>query len=182
MSARPATLTPWARGGLAALCVLLAASVLARTHVYRQGSEGGAVARDASGGPVDLGRGVLLPRSAARPFTAQVEPCWAPVSVDFVRVRPYDPDPSRVGRPRPVGRVFHVYHGWELGRRFVTIRLNAIYVARTAYARLTLRAIPATDELALRIVVPPGCDASPEQVMSVLRSIRPPSARSPVRD
>ena len=176
MSARPATLTPWARGGLAALCVLLAASVLVRTYAYRQGSEDGAAARDAPGGGVDLGRGVLLPRDAAKPLAISVASCSVPVSVSFVRARPEAPDPSLVGRPEPAGRIVYVYRGWDLGSRFVTLSLNAIYVARAVYARMTMGALPATDDLALRIVVPPGCEASPEQVMSVLRSTRPPPA------
>ena len=182
MPTQPANLTPWVRSGLAALCILLAVSVSVRSYAYWQRLADGAPAWEASGQPVDLGGGATLPRAAAAPFTIRVAPCASPVAVDFLRASPYEPDPSLVGRPQPGDRVFYVYRGRDLGTRFVTIRLNAIYLARLAYARLTGQDVPAADDLALKIIVPAGCEASADHVTAVLRTAYPPPVPSALRD
>lgn len=169
MPAQPTNLTPWARSGLIVLCLLLAASVTVRSYAYQQRSEGGTVGWGAFGAPVDLGEGILLPRAAARPLTLRVEPCTSPVSVNFFRTGPYEPDPSLVGTPRPNDRVFYVYRGLNLGNRFATVSLNAIYYARHAYARLTMRQKPAWDDIAVKIIVPASCEASPNDVIAALQ-------------
>ncbi len=169
MAAEPANLTLWARSGLILLCILLSASVAMRIYAYRQQSESGTVVRNDTDVPADLGDGVLLPRSAAQHRTVQVATCSTPASIYFVMVSPYGADPSLVGAPRPDDRVFYVYRGWNLGRRYATISMNAIYFARRAYYRLTTQNALTTDELAVKIIVPAGCDTSSEDVLTALR-------------
>lgn len=170
MPAQPAALTPWARGALIVLCFAAVASVSVRIHAHSwQQRSGGVPGWEASGSPVDLGGGILLPRAAAQPFAVRVETCPQPVSVDFVQASPYEPDPSLVGRPGPGDHVAYVYRGRDLGSRFITIKLNAIYLARLAYARLAMRRNPATDELALKMIIPSGCASPSADVMAVLR-------------
>ena len=148
MPVQPADLTPWARSGLVLLCLLLAASFAVRIYAYRQHSESGTLGWEDRGAAVNLGEGVLLPRVAAQPLIVRVEACASPVSIVFVQASPYEPDPSLAGTPRPDDHVFYVYRGWNLGSRFVTASLNAIYFARRAYARLTMQKNPATDDMA----------------------------------
>jgi hypothetical protein len=169
MPAQPAGLTIWARSGLVLLCLLLAASVAVRIYAHRQQSEGGAAGWEALGAPVDLGEGILLPRTATQALTMRVQACTAPVSINFFQAGPYEQDPSLLGRPRPDDRVFYVYRGWKLEGWLATVSLNAIYYARHAYARLTMSKRPAWDDMAGKIIVPAGCDASLGDVMAVLR-------------
>lgn len=169
MPAQPANLTPWARSGLALLCLLLAVSVGVRIYAYQQQSESGKAVGEAAGAPVDLGAGILLPRSVAQHRSVQVNSCRAPASIDFVQASPYGSDPSLVGAPRPNDHVFYVYRGWNLGSRFATASLNAIYFTRRAYARLAMRKNPATDDMAVKVIVPADCDASPNDVLTALR-------------
>ncbi|MCJ2123138.1 hypothetical protein [Methylobacterium sp. J-077] len=169
MPAQPANLTPWARSGLALLCLLMAVSVGVRIYAYRQQSVSGTAVREAAGAPVDLGKGVLLPRSVAQHRSVQVSSCREPASVEFVQASPYGSDPSLLGVPRPNDHVFYVYRGWNLGSRFATASLNAIYFTRRAYARLAMQKLPATDDMAVKIIVPADCDASPDDVLAALR-------------
>lgn len=170
MPAQPASLTNWARGGLVLLCLLLVASATMRIYVYQHPFEASVTeAKTAIGTPVDLGDGILLPRADAVHHTVQLRACAAPASIDFVEAHPYGSDPSLVGAPRPGDRVFYVYHGWNLGSRFATTGLNVIYFARRAYARLALQKNPAADNLAIKIIVPAGCDASSDDVLTALR-------------
>ncbi|MDP4005184.1 hypothetical protein [Methylobacterium sp. NEAU K] len=180
MRSRHAALTSRARTGVIVLCLLLAASVSGRIYIYRQQPEAGeAAAGDAAGGPIDLGGGILLPRSAAQHRTVPVGSCVAPASIHFVAASPYGSDPSLVGAPGSDDRVFYVYRGWSLGSRLATISLNAIYFSRRAYARLRMQETPATDDLAVKIIVPTGCEASAEEVMSNLRlALHPPAPSS----
>ncbi|MCJ2074048.1 hypothetical protein MKK75_35550 [Methylobacterium sp. J-030] len=147
-----------------------------RVYVYRHASD--AVGWQASGRPADLGDGYLLPRADARHLTIPIAPCPAWASVDFVPVSPYGHDPSLAGTPGSDDHVAYVYHGWNLGSRFITISLNGIYFARLAYARLSMQKNPAADDLAVKIIVPAGCDASPEDVMAVLRRAARSGSRS----
>jgi len=180
MPARAVPLTPWTRGGLGLLCALVVASLVVRVEVSRrQPPPGHRDGREASDGPVDLGMGGLWPRAAAGPLTMRVAECAAPIAVDFVQASPYQPDPSLVGRPGPTDRVAYVYRGRLLDSRFITIRLNAIYLARLASARLTGERMPAIDELAVKVIVPAGCPVSPEAVMAALRDSAPPGALMP---
>lgn len=169
MPDQPTGLTPWGRSGLVILCLLLAASVAMRVYIYRQQSEGSPLVREAISATADLGNGVLLPRSVVQHRTVPVGSCPTPVSIDFVLVSPYGPDPSLVGAPRPDDRVFYVYRGWNLGSSFATATLNAIYFARRLFARLSLQQVPAFDEFAVKIIVPAGCDVPLDEVMTTLR-------------
>ena len=177
------SLMPWARSSIAILCLLLAASVLNRIHAYRiQPEGGGVVAWETPSGFIDLGEGILLPRDVARHMILPIEACSSSVSVIFVQVSPYEPDPSFFGRPRPGDRVFYVYRGWHLGNRFINISLNAIYFARRAYARWKMQKIPATEDFALKFIVPASCNASPEEVTAVLRTTLQPLVFSSVQN
>lgn len=160
-------MTKGARAGLALLCLLVVTSAAMRVCVY--GYAANAMGREEAGRPADLGDGVLLPRADARHLAVPIAACSASASVDFVLVGPYDRDPSLVGTLGPQDHVSYVYRGWNLGDRFVTLSLNAIYFVRRAYARLAMQKNPANDELAVKIIVPSGCAASPEDVMAVLR-------------
>lgn len=177
MPAQPANLTPWARSGLALLCILLAVSVGVRIYAYRK-SESVTAVWEAADTPVDLGEGVLLSRSVALQRSVQVGLCRTPVSVDFVPASPYGPDPSLVGAPQPNDHVFYVYRGRNLGNLAAATSLNVIYFARRAYARLAMQKNPAADDLAVKIIIPAGCDVSADKVMIVLRSNlrQPPSS------
>ncbi|MGU3326100.1 hypothetical protein ACLBXB_04105 [Methylobacterium mesophilicum] len=177
MPTQPASLTPWVRSGLTILCILLAVSVGARIYVYRQSQSVTAV-WEAAGAPVDLGEGALLPRSVALHRSVQVGSCGEPASVDFVQASPYGPDPSLVGAPRPNDHVSFVYRGWNLGNLAAAPSLNAIYFARRAYARLTMQKNPAADDLAVKIIIPAGCDIPAEKIMSILRSNLQPTPSS----
>lgn len=171
MRAESPELMSWARSSIAILCLLLAASVLGRIHTYRMQPEGGGVvAWEAPSDFVDLGEGILLPRDVAQPMMLPIETCSSSVSVLFVKVSPYEPDPSLLGRPRPGDRVFYVYRGWHLGNRFINISFNTMYFARRAYARWKMQKIPTTEDIALKFIVPSSCKASPEAVMAVLRT------------
>ncbi len=88
------------------------------------------------------------------------------------RIRPSSAVPGR-------DRVAYVYRGRVLDSRFITLRLNAIYLARLASARLTGDRMPAIDELAVKVIVPAGCPVSPEAVMAVLRASAPPGSLMP---
>ena len=165
-----ASLISWTRGGLAVLCILLAASVTMRISVYLyQSGGGGAVTWEPNSGPVDLGEGTLLPRADAVHRTVMVGTCLAPASINFVGAGFYASDPSLVGAPGPEDRVFYIYRGWRLGRRFVSVRLNAIYFVHRVYARLVMHKNLATDDLAVKVIVPASCDASLNDVMAALR-------------
>ncbi len=174
MPARAAPLTPWARGGLALLCALVVASLVVRVEVSRRQP------------PPAI-------RTAGRPPTAPSISAWEgcgpappPAPHDARRgVRRADRGRFRPGQSLPAGsvprrpsratdRVAYVYRGRVLDSRFITIRLNAIYLARLASARLTGDRMPAIDELAVKVIVPAGCPVSPEAVMAVLRASAPP--------
>lgn len=160
----------WARSGLAGLCLLLVASIAMRLYAYGHLSKAaGNAIWEASGGPVDLGGSILLPRATAQHRTLVLGSCSTPISIDFVEANPYQSDPSLVGAPRPDDHVFYVYRGWQLGSRFATAGLNAIYFARRAYARVSMQPGPAFDDLAVKIIVPAECGASPDAVMATLR-------------
>lgn len=159
-----------ARVGLAVLCLLLAASVAmrlyAREHLSRADDN---EAREASGGTVDIGVGVSLPRAATQNRAIMLDSCPIPVSIYFIVANPYQSDPSHVGTVRPKDHVSYVYRGWKLENRFATVSFNAIYFARRAYARLTMQKEPAFDDLAVKIVVPAECNTSSDDVMAALR-------------
>ena len=170
MRAEPPILTAPARGCLILLSLLLAASLAIRIHAYAGPSEpAGAPARAVVLPPIDLGAGVSLPRALAGQYRVPAGACPSPALVTFVWAGPYGSDPSLVDAPHPGDRIAYVWRGWNLRHRFATIGLNGIYFARLAQARLTTGRNPAADDIAVKIVVPAGCDAAPEDVLAAFR-------------
>lgn len=170
MRGRPTILTAPARNGVALLCLLLGASITLRVYAYAPPVAADRLAAVAAGPPpIDLGAGALLPRASAGRHDVPVDVCTRPAVVTFIWVGPYGADPSLADAPDPEDRIAYVYRGWNLGHRFATIGLNAIYFARLAYARLTTGRNPSFDEVAVRIVVPAQCDAAPEDVLAAFR-------------
>ncbi|MCJ2135905.1 hypothetical protein MKK69_17910 [Methylobacterium sp. J-026] len=156
---------------LTLLCVLLGASIAVRAYAYGHAPEtGGPLAPAATRPPVDLGAGALVPHAVAGRHPVPVGTCPRPAVVTLVWVGPYGSDPELGDAPEPGDRIFYVYRGWNLGRRFATVGLNAIYFTRRAYARLTTGRNPAAEALALRIRVPADCAASPEDVLAAFRT------------
>ena len=90
--------------------------------------------------------------------------------MSLVWVGPYGSDPELADAPEPGDRIVYLYRGWNLGGRFASVSLNAIYFTRLAYARLTTGRNPAAEALAVRIRVPADCDASPEDVLAAFRT------------
>lgn len=159
-----------ARGGLFMLCLLIAASISMRMNIYLEGSKVEDMRSwEASGAHVDLGRGVLMPRVAARPLALRARFCPTLIAINFIAVSPYEADPTPIGAPQLGDHVFYFYHGVKLDGRFITVGLNVIYFTRRAYARLTMRRNTAADDLAVKVIVPASCDTSPEDVMTALR-------------
>jgi hypothetical protein len=169
MSAIASRLTP-AACCLAALCVLFAAASAARLDAYAGAATGtGSAVRELPAHSVDLGAGVMVARSASWPRAVPVGPCREPTLVDLVPVGPSAADPATAGDLRPSERITFLYRGWTLDGRFAAVGLNALYVARWAYARLTRQMKPATHEWAVKILVPASCDASTDAVIAALR-------------
>lgn len=170
MRAASPTVTAPARGCLVLLSLLLGASLALRAYAYARPASASAMALpDGAPPPVNLGAGTYLPRPSAGRHRVVVGSCARAALVTFVWVGPYGPDPSLEDRPDPEDRVFYLYHGWNLGHRFATVGLNAIYFGSKAYARLSTGRNPVTHERAVRIVVPAGCDAAPDDVLAIFR-------------
>lgn len=159
-----------AQGCLVLLSILLSASLAIRTYAYaRPADPGELTSPGAALPPIDLGADVSLSRARAGRHHVVAGSCPSPALVTFVWVGPYGPDPSLEDAPHPDDRVFYIYRGWNLGRRFATIGLNAIYFVGKAYARLSTGRNPLAHDLAVKIVVPAGCDASPDDVLAIFR-------------
>lgn len=155
------------RTALAALCLLLAISVSARVYTYRTTAMGPELT--VSNDVVDLGDGVSLLRSDAVHHFVQIGSCAAPVAVDFVEPSPHGSDTSLALPPNPNDRVFYVYRSSILGGPRAAMKLSALYFLRRLGAVLRMSGSEAQDHLALKVIVPAGCGASPEDVMSALR-------------
>lgn len=170
MPAPQASLTGWSRGGLALLCLLLGLSLATRLYGYFfQSQDNETVIWDEAGGPINLGRGVSLPRAAAVDRMVRVDGCATPSSIYFFKAGPYGVDASTVGSPEPVDRVVYIYDGWTIEGGVGTLGINAIYFARKVYARVMLNRKLAADDIAIKIVVPAGCNASTADVMTAFR-------------
>ncbi|MEL6061788.1 MULTISPECIES: hypothetical protein [unclassified Methylobacterium] len=170
MRAASPTLNGSARGCVVLLSLVLGASLAVRAYAYaRPVDPGGMTLRDGALPPIDLGAGTVLPRASAGRHHVVAGACPRAALVTFVSVGPYGPDPARQDAPHPADRIAYIYHGWNLGGRFGTIGLNAIYFASKAQARFSTGRNPTTDDLAVKIVVPAGCDASPEDVLATFR-------------
>lgn len=168
-AALPDLNTP-ARGCLILLSLLLGTALAVRIYAYAVPSDmGEAAIFETTDPPVDLGAGVLLPRTLAGRYNVPVGSCPASARVTFVWAGPYGSDPALADTLQPGDRTFYIYRGWNLGHRFATVGLNAIYFTRRAYARLSTGRNPAADTVAVKIIVPGGCDASPDDVLAALR-------------
>jgi hypothetical protein len=169
MSTLASRLTPAARC-LAALCVLFTAANAARLYAYEGAGTGPALAARESPAPsIDLGAGVLLAHAASWPRAVSGDSPQEQDSIDLVPIGPSAADPATAGNLQPADRVAFLYRGWTLDGRFAAVGLNALYVARWAYARLTSQTKPAIHERAVRIIVPAHCDASADAVIAALR-------------
>ncbi|MCJ2087675.1 hypothetical protein MKK88_17040 [Methylobacterium sp. E-005] len=170
MRAEPPILTAPAWGCLILLSLLLGASLAIRLQAYAGPSEaGGMPAREVALPPIDLGAGVMLPRALAGRYRAPLGTCSSPALVTFVDAGPYGSDPSLMDAPHPGDRITYIWRGWNLGRRFATVGLNVIYFTQRAWARLTTGRNPTSDDVAVKIVVPAGCDVSPDVVLAAFR-------------
>jgi len=170
MRAESPNLIASARGCLVLLSLLLGASLAIRAYAHAQSADsGGIAAPGASFPPIDLGAGAALPRASAGRHRVVAGSCARPALVTFVWAGPYGSDPSLVDAPDPDDRVSYIYRGWNLGHRFATVGLNAIYFIRLAQARLSTGRSPAADDIAVKIVVPAGCDAAPDDVLAAFR-------------
>ncbi|GJE40416.1 hypothetical protein ACFQFG_18200 [Methylobacterium persicinum] len=154
------------RTALAILCLLLAASVSARVSAGTALAPGStpAAATDA----VDLGNGVSVLRRDAVRRSVWIATCPAPVTADFVEPSPHGSDTSLASPPNPNDRVVYLYRGWTLEGRRAAMELGALYFMRRAAAVLRLSGSGARDELAVKVIVPDGCSASPGEVMAHL--------------
>jgi hypothetical protein len=156
------------RAGLAALCLLLAFSVSVRVQAH-----GNPVPPEpADAAMVDLGEGVVLPRVGAVRRMVWTGSCPLPVTADFVEPSPHGTDTSLAAPRDPNDRVAYIYRGWTLEGPRAAMQLSVLYVLRRAGAVLGLNGVATRHELAVKLVVPAGCDASPEEAMAVLRRIR----------
>lgn len=170
MRARPTLLITPAGSCLVLLCILLGISVTFRVYAYSHPfAADGPTAVAVSRPPIDLGAGVLLPRASAGRYLVPDGGCARPALVTFTWVGPYGSDPSLADTVHPADRAVYFYRGWNLGHRFATVGLNAIYFARLAYARFTTGRNPSFDEVAVKIVMPAGCDAAPDDVLATFR-------------
>ena len=126
-------------------------------------------APDPVGEAVDLGEGVRLPRDAAGPRAVLVGACWTPIPVEFVEPLPHGTDTSPTNPTNADNRVFHAYRGWMLGGRFSLAKLAVLHLAWRGASILQLNGTGAQDTLAIRLTIPAGCGAEPEQAMTALR-------------
>lgn len=165
MSSRSKSLRSADRIGLAALCLLLALSVSVRLHTYAAGG----TASGGVGGAIDLGDGVSLPRDRAARRLVWTGTCAAPVTVDFVEPSPHGNDTSLAVTADPRDQVFYVYAGWTFGDRHAAMKLSMLYVLRQAIAIVRIDAPGTRGERAVKLVVPAGCQATPDDVMDALR-------------
>lgn len=160
--ARPGTVD---RAALLALCLLIVGSVALKVEAYQGGPE----PSPSNDRAVDLGQGVTVPRSGAARRGVRVGACLDPVTADFVDPSPHGEDASLAAPPAPGDRVVYVYRRWTLGGRLATAELGALHFARRALGVLRMGGDAARREMAVKLTIPAGCDASPEDAMAALR-------------
>ncbi len=173
MSAPPARLRPVDRGALVLLCLILAGSVSLRVYMHGTAVE---TAGPADGGrPVDLGEGVFLPRAEAGGRTVTVPSCSDPTTVYLVSPSPHGVGASLDAPPNPDDRILYAYRGRTFGGRFGSTEVSVAHFARRALGVLRMPGGADVEDLAVKMIVPAGCDASPEDVMATLRQGARPS-------
>lgn len=155
------------RLGLVVLSLSLALSVSVRIHAYTRAEADPAAFTETE--PVDLGDGAFLPREDAVHRTVAPTGCSAPATVDFVDPFPHGVDTS-LAAPRDAGdRVYYVYRGRTLHGRFAAVELGVLHFIRLAGAVIRFNGLRGREDRAVKLVVPAGCDASPETLMDQLR-------------
>lgn len=155
------------RLAVVALCLLLVLSVATRLMPPADATPTAGVGDPAV--VVDLGEGVGLPRAAAGPRAVLVGACWAPVPVEFVEPLPHGTDTSLAGPANAGDRVFYAYRGWMLGGRFSLTELAILHLAWRGASILRLNGAAARDTLAVKLTIPAGCAAAPEDALAALR-------------
>ena len=165
MLRRATPLRAWDHAGLTVLCVLLALSVSMRVHAYGRGAEP-EIGEAAS---VDLGDGVILARAEAVRRLVWIAACPLPVTADFVEPSPHGSDTSLASPRNPDDRVVYVYRGWTLEGPRAAMALSVLHILRRAGAVLRMSGTATRNALAVKLVVPAGCAASPDTVMATLR-------------
>ena len=165
LSDDPARLNSDDRAVLAVLCLILATSVSIRVYSHREAS--GAV--DPKSYAVDLGAGVFFPRAKAVGQRLHLRSCNTPATIYFVSPLLYGFGPSLNAAPNPNDRVFYAYRGNMLVGRFASMELSMVYVARLASNLMRTSGQSGVNELAVKIIVPAGCDATPVDIISALR-------------
>ena len=161
MSDLPARLKFLDRAALAILCLILAFSVSMRIYTHTEASRVTDQASDA----IDLGAGIFLPRAKAVGRKVQVGSCNTPATIYFVPPSLYGVGPS-LNAPNPKDRVFYAYRGYMLGGQFASMELSMVYVARLASSLMRTSEQSGFDDLAAKIIVAAGCDATPVDVIS----------------
>lgn len=164
MSDAPARLKSLDRAALAVLCLILATSVSMRVYTHRQASG----AADQTSDAVDLGAGVFLPRVKAVAQRIRVKSCNTPATIYFVPPSLYGVGPSLNAAPNSSDQIFYAYRGNMLGGRFASMELSMVYVARLASNLMRTSGQSGVDDLAVKIIVATGCDATLDDVRSAL--------------
>jgi len=156
------------RAGLVALFLLLALSASMRVQAYANPTP----PEWADAVVVDLGAGVFLPRAEAVRRLVWTSACALPVRADFVEPLPHGTDTSLAPLRDPNDRVAYVYRGRTLDGPRAAIQLSILSVLHRAGAVLGMNGAATRHELAVKLVVPAGCDAAPEEAMAALRQAR----------
>ena len=155
------------RSALAALCLLLVLSVA--IHLLPQDGATTEPATADKARPVDLGDGIVLNRSATGPRDVLIGACWTPIPVEYVEPSPHGADTSLAGSKNAADRVFYAYHGWVFGGRFAATELILRHLIWRSVSMLHLDGVGGRDTLAVKLTMPAGCQASPEEAMVALR-------------
>ena len=118
---------------------------------------------------VDLGEGVFLPRAEVGGRTVSVPSCNDPTTVYLVSPSPHGVGASLDAPPNPDDRILYAYRGRTSGGRFGSTEVSVAHFARRALGVLRLPGGAEVEDLAVKMIVPAGCDASPEGIMAALR-------------
>jgi hypothetical protein len=155
------------RAALLALCLLLAAALAMRLFDHEDVARG--TEKTGEGEAVDLGAGVSLPRGAAGHRRVLLSACQPPVMIDFVDPSSHGRDASTTVLPNPGDQVFYAYRGWTLGGRLATAEMAMMHFAWRAGAILRMDGAGGRNALAIKVTVPDGCTARPEDALATMR-------------
>ncbi|MET3415218.1 hypothetical protein ABIC30_006420 [Methylobacterium sp. 1030] len=82
---------------------------------------------------------------------------------------PHGADTSLAGPKNAGDQVFYAYHGWVFGGRFAVTELIIRHLVWRGVSILRLNGVGGGDTLAVKLVVPAGCRADPEEALTTLR-------------